>query len=495
MLLREKLQYIMLFLMDAIALTFSCVAAFFPYRYLIYDHAFLNDADLNNSIFQLAAVFLILFVLFVPNKNINRQSLDVMFRRSFLLNLLGFGMLVTVMTICRNDFVVNHIVFLILGTFVNIFATAFGHYAVRSILVNRIPRAKMATLVGVVTTKGRSVPFIESLKKDWTRNIVGVALIDYEYDQEGIKIRSKSPEEEATTPPMTEICGVPIKANFFEFIEWIKREAIDEVFIDIPYYRGEQLHRFLTELESMGIVIHLNVPMIDKLSESKNLHLQRDYLYVNDKPMITFAVRRYHINLLALKRILDIVLGLIGSIISLPIILLTAFPLLIESPGPLIFRQKRVGKNGRIFYMYKLRSMYPDAEARKAALMKENEMKGLMFKMENDPRITKVGKIIRKLSIDELPQFWNILRGDMSLVGTRPPTLDEYEQYESHHKRRLSLKPGLTGLWQVSGRNTIDDFEEVVKLDLQYIDNWSIWEDLRIILKTVYVVIARKGSK
>ena len=188
-------------------------------------------------------------------------------------------------------------------------------------------------------------------------------------------------------------------------------------------------------------------------------------------------------------------LGLIGSIISLPIILLTAIPLLIESPGPLIFRQKRVGKNGRIFYMYKLRSMYPDAEARKAALMKENEMKGLMFKMENDPRITKVGKIIRKLSIDELPQFWNILRGDMSLVGTRPPTLDEYEQYESHHKRRLSLKPGLTGLWQVSGRNTIDDFEEVVKLDLQYIDNWSIWEDLRIILKTVYVVIARKGSK
>ena len=145
--------------------------------------------------------------------------------------------------------------------------------------------------------------------------------------------------------------------------------------------------------------------------------------------------------------------------------------------------------------MYKFRSMYVDAEERKKELMAQNEMNGLMFKMENDPRITKVGKIIRKLSIDELPQFWNILRGDMSLVGTRPPTLDEYEQYESHHKRRLSLKPGLTGLWQVSGRNEITDFEEVVKLDVQYIDNWSLWEDFRIILKTAYIVVARKGSK
>lgn len=484
----------MLFLMDAFCLSLSCVAAFFPYRYLIYDHAFLNDADLNNSIFQLAAVFLILFVLFVPNKNINRQSLDLMFRRCFLLNLVGFATLITVMAVCRNDFVNEHIIYLVLGGFINVFSMTFGHFAVRSILVKHIPHSKMATLVGVVTTKGRSVPFIESLKKDWTRNIVGVALIDYEFDKDGLMIRSKNPEESAK-PAMTDICGVPIKANFFEFIEWIKHESIDEVFIDIPYYRGDQLHRFLEELESMGVIIHLNVPMIDKLSESDTLHLQRDYLYVNDKPMITFAVRRYNVNLLALKRIFDIVFGLIGTIVSLPIILLTAIPLLIESPGPLIFRQKRVGKNGRIFYMYKLRSMYPDAEARKAALMKENEMQGLMFKMENDPRITKVGKIIRKLSIDELPQFWNILRGDMSLVGTRPPTLDEYEQYESHHKRRLSLKPGLTGLWQVSGRNEITDFEEVVKLDVQYIDNWSLWEDFRIMLKTAYIVIARKGSK
>ncbi len=145
-----------------------------------------------------------------------------------------------------------------------------------------------------------------------------------------------------------------------------------------------------------------------------------------------------------------------------------AIPLKLESPGPLFFKQKRVGRMAVCFYIHKLRSMYMDAEERKKELMAQNEMNGLMFKMQDDPRITKVGKFIRKTSIDELPQFFDVLRGDMSLVGTRPPTLDEYKQYESHHKRRLSMKPGITGLWQVSGRSDIEDFEEVVKLDVQY---------------------------
>ena len=147
-----------------------------------------------------------------------------------------------------------------------------------------------------------------------------------------------------------------------------------------------------------------------------------------------------------------------------------------------------MGLNGRYFYIHKLRSMYMDAEERKKELMAKNEMNGLMFKMEDDPRVTKVGKFIRKTSIDELPQFFDVLRGDMSLVGTRPPTVDEYKQYESHHKRRLSMKPGITGLWQVSGRSNIEDFEEVVKLDVTYIDNWSLWNDVKILFKTVYVV-------
>ena len=196
-----------------------------------------------------------------------------------------------------------------------------------------------------------------------------------------------------------------------------------------------------------------------------------------------------------MKRSFDIFGGLIGSIISLPIILITAVPLLIESPGPLIFKQQRVGKNGRVFNIYKLRSMYTDAEKRKAELMANNKMSGFMFKMDNDPRITKVGKFIRKTSIDELPQFWNVLKGDMSLVGTRPPTIDEFDKYESHHKRRLSMRPGITGMWQVSGRSDIQNFEDVVRLDCEYIDNWSPALDLKILFKTVWVVLKGSGAE
>ena len=154
-----------------------------------------------------------------------------------------------------------------------------------------------------------------------------------------------------------------------------------------------------------------------------------------------------------------------------------------------------MGKNGRIFKMYKFRSMYADAEKRKAELLDGNEMGGPLFKMENDPRITRVGRFIRKTSIDELPQFFNVLKGDMSLVGIRPPTIDEYAQYSSLQKSRLSFCPGLTGLWQVSGRYNITDFDRVLKLDLQYIQEWSIMLDVKILLKTVVVVFTHRGAK
>jgi lipopolysaccharide/colanic/teichoic acid biosynthesis glycosyltransferase len=173
------------------------------------------------------------------------------------------------------------------------------------------------------------------------------------------------------------------------------------------------------------------------------------------------------------------------------------------SPGPVFFSQERVGKNGRIFRIYKFRSMYLDAEDRLKDLMAQNEMQGHMFKMENDPRIIGsekgpgkgIGNFIRKTSIDELPQFWNILKGEMSLVGTRPPTKNEYEQYELHHKIRLSMKPGLTGMWQTSGRSDITDFEEIVKLDTKYIENWSLGLDIKLLFKTILVVLNREGSK
>ena len=205
-----------------------------------------------------------------------------------------------------------------------------------------------------------------------------------------------------------------------------------------------------------------------------------------------------------LKRALDICAGIVGCLITAILFIFIAPAIKIADPkGPVFFGQERVGKNGRKFKIYKFRSMYSDAEERKKELMDKNKMSGLMFKIDADPRIIGsgpdgkrkgLGHFLRASSLDEFPNFWSILKGDMSLVGTRPPTMDEYEKYELHHKSRLAAKPGLTGIWQVSGRSDFTDFEEVVKLDNEYIKNWTIGLDIKIILKTVVVVIARRGS-
>ena len=196
-----------------------------------------------------------------------------------------------------------------------------------------------------------------------------------------------------------------------------------------------------------------------------------------------------------LRRFQDILFSLIAIIILSPVMLITVISIIIDDPkgGP-VFSQIRVGKNGKEFKMYKFRSMVVDAEDRLKELLEENEMDGPVFKIADDPRITRVGKFIRKTSIDELPQFINVLKGDMSLVGTRPPTVNEFKQYEGHHKRRLSMKPGLTGMWQAYGRNTVQDFEDVVKMDLEYIDNWSIGLDFKIIFKTILTVFTVGGK-
>ena len=195
------------------------------------------------------------------------------------------------------------------------------------------------------------------------------------------------------------------------------------------------------------------------------------------------------------KRIMDIIGGSIGILLTSPIMLITAIAIKLDSPGPVIFKQTRVGKNGRHFQIYKVRSMRTDAEACKAQLMAQNEIGGgVMFKIKEDPRITRVGRIIRKLSIDELPQFFNVVGGSMSLVGTRPPTLDEVEKYKTDQWRRISIKPGITGMWQVSGRSNIHDFDEIVKLDVDYIDNWSLWLDIKIMFKTVLVLLKHEDA-
>ena len=214
----------------------------------------------------------------------------------------------------------------------------------------------------------------------------------------------------------------------------------------------------------------------------------------------TYPVITYHRVCLngsskAIKRVIDIFGSLVGIIVFSPIMLVTAIAIKLDSKGPVIFKQERVGLNGQHFKMYKFRSMCTNAEELKAKLMEHNEVEGgLMFKMKDDPRITKVGKFIRKTSIDELPQFFNVLIGNMSLVGTRPPTMDEVALYSRVQWRRMSIKPGITGMWQVSGRSEIKDFDQIVELDTIYIDKWSIWFDFKIMFMTVLCLIRRKGA-
>ena len=199
-----------------------------------------------------------------------------------------------------------------------------------------------------------------------------------------------------------------------------------------------------------------------------------------------------------LKRCLDIVGGLVGCFITLILMCTFGLAIKIKDPGPEFFSQTRIGQNGKKFKIYKFRSMYMDAEDCKKKLLKQNTYgeESLMFKLDDDPRIIKgIGHFIRDYSIDEFPQFFCVLLGTMSLVGTRPPLVDEWEKYSHHHRIRMAVKPGITGMWQVSGRNDITDFEEVVKLDRQYLDNWSIGQDIKILFKTVEVVLKKEGSK
>lgn len=265
--------------------------------------------------------------------------------------------------------------------------------------------------------------------------------------------------------------------------------ALDEVFLYAPELPQKKAQEMINSFDEMGVDCHYCVELPGTASDRSAINNFGSYC------VITYTRFQSSYKRLLIKRVMDIVGGMIGLLITLLFFPFVAIAIKLDSTGPVLFSQVRIGRNGRRFKIYKFRSMYMDAEERKKELEKQNEMQGLMFKMENDPRITRVGKFIRKTSIDELPQFYNVVKGDMSLVGTRPPTADEFEKYNQYYRRRISMTPGLTGMWQVSGRSEIENFDDVVKYDLAYIDNWSLTLDIKILLRTVLVVLAGRGSK
>lgn len=468
---RKSLEKFLLLLIDIIAIWISSGIAF-GLRYGFFYGRFSNI----DQIWQISLITLIYMLLnFFTDINYH------FFRRGY------FEELVSVIS-SQSIFTILWILILfLLHRTGDLSRLVFGYFFVANIILTftfrvlfkqymtRIYKtSKYSSRLLLVSTSSQVDTVLGNLigYNEWNRILVGVVLTD------------KSQIGEA-------ICGLPVVADRTSLLDYVVHHNVDEVFINDNNIMHEPiLKEWISELEDMGVIVDLNIDIFNIPSSGKKV-LNR----VGKYAVVTFARNIFSNRQILAKRMLDITGSLIGMIILGIATVFVAPAIKLDSPGPVFFGQTRVGKNGRKFTFYKFRSMYQDAEQRKKELMKKNEVKGLMFKMEDDPRITRVGRFLRNTSIDELPQFWNVLRGDMSLVGTRPPTVDEFERYEAKHKCRLSMTPGLTGLWQISGRSNIKDFDEVVKLDMQYIDNWSILQDIKILILTVWVVLAGKGSR
>ena len=281
----------------------------------------------------------------------------------------------------------------------------------------------------------------------------------------------------------------PVVHNISEIRDFVSDHKVDEIYANLSSQTS--LIEIFKIFEILGIPTKINItPIIKEIGANTVVTFQGDNIY------LTSAIKIATLRQVILKRVMDIAISIVGILLTILVGLIILPIVKKQAPGPLIFTQTRIGQNGDKFKIYKFRSMYVDAEERKAKLLSQNELETtLMFKMENDPRVFPFGQKLRDWSLDELPQFINVLKGDMSVVGTRPPTVDEYTQYDLHHFKRMQVKPGITGMWQVSGRSNILDFEEVVKLDIKYIENWSLRQDIKIILKTIMVVLKREGSK
>jgi exopolysaccharide biosynthesis polyprenyl glycosylphosphotransferase len=282
--------------------------------------------------------------------------------------------------------------------------------------------------------------------------------------------------------------SVPVLGRIGDLEEIIKSKTVDEVVFALQRIDADEVSGPLRVCEKLGIPIRFSLGFL-AIPRATIAFTQIDQV-----PLVTFHTTLRTPFEEFWKRLIDIVISVVGLAVTGLLLPWIYWKVRRESPGPLFFKQPRVGENGRTFRCYKFRTMRLDAEERKSELMAKNVMQGPIFKIEDDPRVFPFGNFMRRTSIDELPQFLNVLRGDMSVVGTRPPTPDEVRLYETHYRKRLSIRPGVTGLWQVSGRNDIRDFEDILKLDMEYIERWSIGLDLRIIFRTIWVIFFRRGA-
>ena len=287
-----------------------------------------------------------------------------------------------------------------------------------------------------------------------------------------------------------EIDGYPIIADKKNIMSYICRNWVDEVFVALELNKIPDY--VLKGLADAGITTNI---LIRKLEEFEGQ--EQNIRKIFNTNVLTTSIKNRTNFQMFFKRLMDIAGGIVGSLLTLLLTIIIGPMIYIKSPGPIFYKQERIGQNGRRFYMYKFRSMVLNADDLKKDLMEQNRIKdGMMFKVKNDPRIIPgIGDFIRKTSLDEFPQFFNVLIGDMSLVGTRPPTVDEWEKYKLEHRIRMAIKPGITGLWQVNGRSKITDFDKVIEYDTKYINNWSLSLDIEILFKTVIVLFSKREDE
>ncbi len=426
-----------------------------------------DPRDLDNLIIIIALMHIVL-VMFTENySGITRRGYGKELKSVLVHNFELLAGTFLMLFLSKNEVAYSRLLIVIFAV-INIVLMFIGRCVRKKMLYRKSASPKGKTMMLVVGNYDKVVEIVATLKamKFRTFWIKGIVVMDK--DMTGEKIS-----------------GIEVVSSLDNMLEYVKSNVIDEVFLD---HSGSDVKYLVDRFIAMGTVIH--VCMNEILENVPKSTVNRFDKYMAVTGTVNFMTKKQ----IVVKRLMDIGIAIPGVIVTGIFCIIFGPIIYIQSPGPIFFKQTRVGRNGRTFKIYKFRSMYMDAEERKKELMEKNKMFGLMFKMDNDPRITPIGRFIRKTSIDEFPQFINILKGDMSFVGTRPPTWDEYSQYEQHHKIRLAIKPGLTGMWQVSGRSEITDFEEVVRLDNEYIKNFCLSLDVKIILKTVVAVLKRKGS-
>ena len=459
------------------------------------DVAFRHLKDSTVFLYLLLS-FLIVFTFYRYNPITAKRGILRHIKAAFLTNIF---MAIIFSTIVYTTHISDSIPRLFFGTFFSInFTISFSclfliHLIKRQYLEHH---TKKTLIITDSNSLEKAVYNIQKLNSE-DCEIIGVSSLSNKQEGRFYKVKIHSLEKNSNTKRAMKnhqqgtnpLAHIELKELSLSILDYAKRHQVDLVIFSVNHIARKKIEHLIEAFSEMGIdsLITIDSFAIETL-ETK----LEDFGTTN---VIRLSPRLFTDGELLLKRLMDIAGALVGCFICILFGIIVAPLIFLEDPGPIIFKQKRVGRNGKFFYIYKFRSMYQDAEAKLQTLKDQNEMQGFMFKMKNDPRITKIGKILRKTSIDELPQFFNVLEGSMSLIGTRPPTVDEYNQYSAHHKRRISIKPGITGLWQVSGRSEITDFEEIVRLDCFYIDHWSITSDIKILLKTFAAVFTGKGSE